>query len=898
MIFRGKASKLLFGILILFSACQSNTQEYKFHSIENSTTIEIGNDHVKAIFSKSNEGIEQVYYAKKSNEWIEVAASFKPPKDFPEEAVQLFNVGLAPEHRFLVNSLVSDFKLDRSEHELAVTLTGESGDVPVTQIISLRPADDYFHFDVSLTLSGSPPKLDYALSVFTFNLERAPEFVHTPGLKFDNEDSKQNRFELLPGKDQVIGDRAFHAPAVILQESGLFAALVPDLNVINQFRITSPDARRTTDIPVNKFTVPLEEDKFTMPTGLDFNVMTGLTAKPVMTFGYMDNIIAHHIRYQRVNDGSMIRTLDSNKVRYAFDLFVNADEPRYSGFQKIANHQWEEFGRPVFKGRSHLAMPVEEYFNIIDSITFNPIKSELTEIDLPLDGYKDTGSWLEWEEDGQKIGGYRSAIGWWNDVMHNSAFWNNAREAQGFWYWGERLNRPDLKEKARSIINWCLSAPRNTQGLFALLYRANEKKWGLSFTDPVNEKNVFFLKESDSYDISTMSKTAAHMLDYHLRCEKDQRIVDYLTPYGNWLLTVIDEKGAVPSYVDQKNMQASTVLHYSAQPASSMWFLAELYNVTNEQKYLDGAREIAAYLENEVLPEQKWVDMEQFFSCGNRPFEFTRDRWQNQVARGNLALFWAIEGFAALYRATDEDHVLKLGEKCVDYVTFTQACWDPHFIYTAFPFGGFSVDNADNATFLDARQAEMVRPFIWYGMQLSRQDLIERGVAAARSSVVLINHPRHKSNNIYRHTNIYPYGLGPENIDHEAHPQSAMRTHPSWGEGSGVFTGLAEAGRGLGGIYVDFEKNLNVGVDGLRIESANREGNEIHLKIVSMLALLDEPWDKEFSTELKIVGLSEGDYKVILNDVYVGDISIEKGQKHWINIQPDGEIKILTGQSS
>ncbi|MDH3709564.1 MAG: hypothetical protein OER04_06730, partial [Cyclobacteriaceae bacterium] len=257
-----------------------------------------------------------------------------------------------------------------------------------------------------------------------------------------------------------------------------------------------------------------------------------------------------------------------------------------------------------------------------------------------------------------------------------------------------------------------------------------------------------------------------------------------------------------------------------------------------------------------------------------------------------------IEGFAALYRATDEDHVLKLGEKCVDYVTFTQACWDPHFIYTAFPFGGFSVDNADNATFLDARQAEMVRPFIWYGMQLSRQDLIERGVAAARSSVVLINHPRHKSNNIYRHTNIYPYGLGPENIDHEAHPQSAMRTHPSWGEGSGVFTGLAEAGRGLGGIYVDFEKNLNVGVDGLRIESANREGNEIHLKIVSMLALLDEPWDKEFSTELKIVGLSEGDYKVILNDVYVGDISIEKGQKHWINIQPDGEIKILTGQSS
>ena len=87
---------------------------------------------------------------------------------------------------------------------------------------------------------------------------------------------------------------------------------------------------------------------------------------------------------------------------------------------------------------------------------------------------------------------------------------------------------------------------------------------------------------------------------------------------------------------------------------------------------------------------------------------------------------------------------------------------------------------------LDARQAEMVKPFIWYGKTLGRQDLLERGIAAAKSSVVLMNLPGHKENNIYRHTNIYPYGIGPENIDHEAHPQSAMRTHPSWGEGSGV----------------------------------------------------------------------------------------------------------------
>ena len=862
--FFGKIFKVCFllgSLTILLWSCK---QQESIHEItQDNNRVKIENSKVKAVFKKENGHVSQIFYAKKNDQWQEVVAAFVPSAKFPSEAVKLFDQDLVA-HRYLSNSILSDFSLEVNEKQkTVVTFTGSKGNVPIKQSITLLGEDDYFHFDVSLTLSDSLPKLDYFLSTFTFNLDHAPYFVHTPGLKFDNEDSKQNRFKLLPGKDHIIGDRSFHAPAVILQEEGLFAALVPDLNAINENKITSPDARKTIDIGRNKFSVPFEDDKYTMPSGLDLNVMTGLTKRPVITYGYMDNIIAHHIHYQRVNDSSMVRSLNSNEVKYEFDLFVGADIADNRGFQKVTRHQWKKFGKPVFDNRPHLAMPFDEYFRIIDSITFHPMTSP--DIDMPLKGYKNTGSWLEWEKDGQKIGGYRSAINWWNDVMHNSAFWNNARDAQGFWYWGDKLNRPDLIEKGRSIINWCLSAPRNEQGLFALLYTANDKKWGLSFTDPVNKKYQFFLKESDSYDVSTMSKTGAHLLDYYLRIEKDQRIVDYLTPYGNWLLTVIDESGALPSYVNQKDMIASDVLYFSAHPASSMWFLAELYNSTQEKKYLEGAKKISDYLEKEILPEQKWVDMEQFFSCGKKPFEFTRDRWQNQIARGNLALFWAIEGYAALYRATADKNILALGEQCIDYVTFTQACWEPHFIYTAFPFGGFAVDNSDNATNLDARQAEMVRSYIWYGKTLGRQDLLERGVAAARSSVVLINHPRHKANNIYRHTNIYPFGLGPENIDHEAHPQSAMRTHPSWGEGSGVFTGLAEAGRALGGVYIDFEKEMFIGVDGIRVDKAVLQDNEVHLKVTNMLADLTLSWEKSYTTKLHVRGIAPGNYKLIIN---------------------------------
>ncbi len=882
--------RLLFLIIIPLSIQYSCNYGQRQHTIiETDNRIEIYNSKVRAVFVKNDSIISQKYFARNQTEWQEVVSAFIPPSEFPNNAVQLFNKNLV-EHRYLSNSMLKNFSIEKNNGHTVVTLQGEDRSVPIVQHITLSGENDYFHFSVNMELPGNPAKLDYALSTFTLNLDYAPTFVHTPGLKFDNEDSKQNRFKLLPGKDQVIGDRAFHAPAVILQEGGLFAALVPDLNAINKYKIVSPDARRNIDIGRNIFSVPFEDDKYTMPTGLDLNVMTGLTNKPVITFGYMDNIIAHHIRYQRVNDTTMIRTLNDNKVRYEFDLFVGADIPEYQGFQRITKHQWEKFGKPVFDNRPHLAMPFNEYFRIIDSITFHPISYEDIEIDTPLEGYENKGSWLEWEENGIEMGGYRSAITWWNDVLHNSAFWNNARDAQGFWYWGKKLDRPDLIEKGRKIINWCLSAPRNKEGLFALLYSANDKKWGLSFTDPVNGKYQFFLKESGSYDISTMSKTAAHMLDYHLRCESDQRIVDYLIPYGNWLLTVIDDRGAVPSYVNEKNMNPSPILQYSAQPSSSMWFLAELYNATGEKKYLNGAKSIATYLKNEIIPEQKWIDMEQFFSCGKRPFEFTRDRWQNQVARGNLSLFWAIEGFSSLYRGSGDNDYLKMGEQCIDYATFFQACWEPHFIYTAFPFGGFSSDNTDNANFLDARQAEMVRPFIWYGKALGRQDLLERGVAAARSSVVLMNHPRHKSNNIYRHTNIYPFGLGPENIDHEAHPQSAMRTHPSWGEGSGIFTGLAEASRGLSGVYIDFSKKLKVGVDGLRVDDAVIMDNDIHLRLTSMLAELKDPWDKSYKVSLKISGLNKGKYNLSINGGKPERVSDEVLSNFSIMVLPDGKI--------
>ena len=896
-------SIIILWFLVFSVGCVSSRSKLLF--TEKNGVVEIGNGRIKARFEVKNGLVAQEYLAFKDNSWVLVAESFRPGAPISNNPTKLFNTTLDPDHRFLVTEGVNSIELqEKNETEVTVKLSGNKGPTQITQLVTLGSDKDYFHFEVSGNLAGSPARLDYLLSTFTFNVNGIPSFIHTPGLKYDNEDSKQNRFKLLPAQDQVIGDRAFHAPAVILQEKNLFVALVPDLNDINKYAITSPDARRTIDIGRNVFSVPFETDKYTMPTGLDLNVQSGLTDKPVFTFGLMDNIIAHHIHYQRVNDSTMVRTLNQNKVQFGFDLFVGADTEENDGFRRVTAHQWQRYGHPVFLNRPHLALPFEEYLNIVDSITFHPIKSKLSgvfntsgkntqiqDIDVPLKGFEDMGSWLQFEMNGQPVGGYRSAIPWWNDVIHNSTFWNNARDASGFYFWGQRLGKAELVDRARRIINFCLSAPRNEHGLFATLYNANTKKWGLQFSDPPHGKNEFFLRESDSYDIAAISKTAAHLLDYYMRCEKDERIVQYLKPFADWMLGAINERGAVPSYVTTK-MEASPILLYSAQPSAGMWFLAAYYNSTKDDKYRVAAKRIAGYLQKEILPEEKWMDMEQYYSCGKKPLEFERDVWQHQVVRGNLANIWACEGFAALYQATGDKQYLKSGEQAVDYISFSQCIWEPHFIYTAFPFGGFTADNSDNATMLDARQAEMVKPFIWYGKTLGRQDLLERGIAAAKSSVVLMNLPEHKINNIYRHTNIYPYGLGPENIDHEAHPQSAMRTHPSWGEGSGVFTGLAEAYRELSGGYIDFDKGMHVGVNGIVISDAILSGNDITLTITNQLAGLVDPWKAVYSTTLEIAGLKAGSYKVFLNGKEGKTYTGEQLKKLYLKINPDGKIEI------
>lgn len=778
-----------------------------------------------------------------SGTWQPVCRTLRPGFTETPTANKLFDSSVTP-HRYQTNEIFTSFSVaDRSDEQVRIRMSGQVEDrIVAEQILTLDHGGTSLHVDVSGSLHE--PLLDYFLSSWEFLPPGAPDFVHSPTAKKDDPRSG-------PAVDQVIGDHAFHSPAIVLQKSRQYVCMVPDLAMINDHALQSPDARRSQRVARNHFSVPIIDEFYTMPTALDLNAASGLTGQPVFSYGMMDFVVSHHVRYQRANDATMIRHLAKPEIRYGYDLLVGADMPEGAAFQVASRHIWQRYGHPQFRDQPHLAMPFAEYVRTIYGVVSKPMPPA---IQAPVPGYEDHGVFVDFEMNGKPVGGMVSPLGvlGFGDALWNFEFWNNIRDANGMVYWGEKLDMPELKERGHRIVNLALQAPQNDAGFFALVYHAATGQWARSSLGPSPSPKSIFDKSAPVYNVPAMSKSAAHMLEFHQRCGKDPRIIEYLRPFADGLVARIDERGAIPSYYTP-DMQPIPDLHYSAQPAAMMWFLAEMAGVTGEARYRDGAGRIADYLIKEIIPQQRWIDLEVHYSCGRNPLNYVLDETQLLPIRGNLSTHWAAKGFAALYKITRDQAHLEAGAKTVDYLGFSQGSWNPHYVYTANPFGGCTVDNVDTATWLDARQCELVEPFIWYGLELGRQDLVERGVAAARASTVLINHPRHIANGIYPHVNLYGFGLGPENINHEGHNQSAMRTHPSWGECSGVFTGLADAARFTGSGIIDLDHGFAVGTDGINL-SLERRGDAFHITVEERLSGLKQPWEMPYEVELLVRG--------------------------------------------
>jgi len=204
----------------------------KFNEVllnKNKKNTEIENGLIRASFEITNHGIEQKFYARKSNSWILVAESFKPQKPFPEYGNHVYNSDIDKEHRLIVTELLNSIQIVNEDDMLCtVILSGGSGNTIIAQSVSLAAGSEHFHIEVDAELSNTIPKLEYLLSPFTFNIEGKPDYTHAPGFKRN----PRHKAEVDPSN--LIGDRVFFSPTALVQKDRIFAAIVPDVDIINQ----------------------------------------------------------------------------------------------------------------------------------------------------------------------------------------------------------------------------------------------------------------------------------------------------------------------------------------------------------------------------------------------------------------------------------------------------------------------------------------------------------------------------------------------------------------------------------------------------------------------------------------------------------------------------------------
>ncbi|MEN6357665.1 MAG: hypothetical protein ABFD83_11350 [Armatimonadota bacterium] len=190
---------------------------------------------------------------------------------------------------------------------VVILLTGSAMGHNLKCHIELREDESSVHITVEdkIETGVSAPLVEYLMSSYAFIPAR---WAVTHGSNIDYTWAPVLR----PGDDNVIGDRAFHAPAVIVQHEHMAAALIPDLHNTNG----------------------------QMQTALDLDNVNGLLSSPLISYGFCG--------YEEscgkfVHDMTMAKRLDTPYLRYSYELLLDANCKRKSIHKQVSKVLWERY---------------------------------------------------------------------------------------------------------------------------------------------------------------------------------------------------------------------------------------------------------------------------------------------------------------------------------------------------------------------------------------------------------------------------------------------------------------------------------------------------------------------------------------------------------------------------
>lgn len=555
---------------------------------------------------------------------------------------------------------------------------------------------------------------------------------------------------LSPTPDHIIAQHVFRAPALIVSDSSRYLAIVPDLDLVG--REAQPTWYMDLDAPGN-----------------------------VLSIGVSRSVVKEHVLFRR----SSGQTIAPGKFQLAFYVFTSRDKSMLENpWRQPLAFMYEKWFRPLSETGQPVTGSLEPYVQYAYRWAFDTWRSQV---------------WQEFSVNGKRVGAPVFIVNVTQSPNYpgpvnerefrsvwNQAWFSSLRSASGLYRYARRVNNAEWMRLARMTKELALAFPQRN-GLFYSVAGtemekvrdqnkevARSKGWNTLYFGNSNRNPVKAWQSAREapFHILDMSWTAYLMLKWHTELEPDPRLVDYAKRYGERLLSLQDTSGFFPGWLDVKTEQPLDYLNRSPESSMSVTFLLKLYQITEDAKYLEAAkRAMHAVMEN-VIPVGQWEDFETYWSCSRVLDSLVGQKVvrNNAFKQNTLSMFWTSEALINMYEVTGDKRYLRTGRRVLDELLMYQATWQPPFIPIR-ALGGFGVMNGDGE-WNDSRQCLFAELMIRYGRELQLPEYVDRGVAALKSSFVMMYCPenpetREQWEKVYPFFDEKDYGFMMENYGHE-----------------------------------------------------------------------------------------------------------------------------------
>ncbi len=657
---------------------------------------------------------------------------------------------------------------------LRFSLKGTRNAHSFSATITLHENENYIRVDIQ---DRPIERVEIEAITSTYRLwAKDPDFVFAPYIR--------------PFDDNVIGQWGLKSPIIAYHKGDTLILLVADTNNLN-------------------------EVKPPLPAYLDFDAEL---EAPRIGYGLTTHKPSGYF-YFRHDAGDTIST--QAPLRYSYYLVINTDVPVDESAGIAARFLWKHLGEPYLRTALPQVAPLESYARKGMAYAVNTL-------------------WDEFDYNGKRCGGIRSGLRYPNDIWFQNQH-NALDSALALHYWGSLWKDEELIRKASCVKNLILSSP-SERGLFSTVFTANIRfgvrrpQWHTSkhwmSRDIVGEfGSVSTRSLSNEIDWErvhhtvSLSTTATAMLDWYETAEADGELVKRCQAYADHLLGVQEQSGVIPSWIYRDTFEIEAILKENVDAACSGLFLAQLYRVTRDRRYLDAAIRVAEFILKRIRPEQHWQDYETTFDSLAKPINFY-DYHTEQYAQTWGGIYWSSELCRILFEMTGKSSWLHAGSGIADYLTLFQAVWSPHFL-SMNCFGGFAVGNCHPA-WNNAGQQIIGRMLLKYYTITHDSHHLTRGLSAIRSSLPLMFRPENER--VARHFSDGPEGWCVENYGHRGQDKAAISSSYDWGLGN-LLPSLAILKKEYGTLLVDLNRGNAFGVDGVVIRSCQIEGGRVEIEL-------------------------------------------------------------------